>query len=409
MKTVRQLFLKPNQRDLDWRDIILIGLSFFVVFAATERSYVYAKQVIDYKSRQLSAKINPKVPKRVLGVASVRGKEIEAQKRQIPDYISQDIFIVYDGKTFVINPAQIDLFIRRCDVEGQKLYCVKVGSIRSFIESKKNIISQGSCEKDVLTNNKGTYTYCTRDQGIDYDEMVNQIVTILTQRIEVYEIIEEHSVFDSKLGKMVLDEASLMSSVRGEEGVKGFNNLQDVGLKNSTGLTNNARNSVGNIDVQDGRQLMDIFAVKSRIEPVYKEVPATNGKYADKYIEIDHSQQHLYAWENGEVIYDWEVSGVLDHYAVFGVFQIYEMAPQAWSDIAEKWMPFWMAYYWDPKQEAWFGLHGLVWWEDSEGVHYESEDSIGKKKSGGCIRVTVDQAEVLYNWTYSGMPVLIHP
>jgi lipoprotein-anchoring transpeptidase ErfK/SrfK len=117
----------------------------------------------------------------------------------------------------------------------------------------------------------------------------------------------------------------------------------------------------------------------------------------------------IYVWEDGKLKYEWGVSGVRDEYAVFGIFEVGEKATRAWSDIAQKWMPYWMSYYYDPIQETWFGLHGLVWWEDADGVHYEPESNIGIKRSGGCIRVTVENAKTLYEWAEPGTRILIHP
>ena len=95
---------------------------------------------------------------------------------------------------------------------------------------------------------------------------------------------------------------------------------------------------------------------------------------------------------------------------MYGVFKIHNKSENAWSPIAEKWMPYWMAYYYDASQAAWLGIHELVWWTDDSGEYVEeSSESIGQKKSGGCIRLDRGQAEELYNMVEVDMPVLIHP
>lgn len=152
------------------------------------------------------------------------------------------------------------------------------------------------------------------------------------------------------------------------------------------------------------------FSSGSSIElnRIYK--PGTGGEYTDeKYIELDHRRQRLYAWENGRLYKEWEVSGFYDYYAVFGVFDIINQSELAWSPIAEKWMPYWMAFYYDGRQEAWFGLHELVWWYDETGAYREeSSDSIGNMKSGGCVRLDRGEMVELYEWVDIGSHFLIY-
>jgi hypothetical protein len=136
----------------------------------------------------------------------------------------------------------------------------------------------------------------------------------------------------------------------------------------------------------------------------------TNGEYSEqKYIELDHQKQKIYAWENGELYKVWDASGFYDEYAVFGVFDIKNKSKKAWSPVVNKWMPYWMAFYYCKEQQAWFGIHELVWWTDETGARIEeSSDSIGQKKSGGCVRLDRGEMEVLYDWTTTGTPFLIH-
>jgi hypothetical protein len=273
----------------------------------------------------------------------------EDKKDKFPNFIVREIFIVGGRNNINISASQVEQFLKRCDFEGGLEPCVDVGRIRQYVKEIKGLLKKDR-KKEFISNNLGNYWYYIDDTDVDYELLVQDIVSILSYRINVVET-----------------ESSAAAGVN-----------------------------------------FDDFAIPKGVRIKYKEVPGTDGNYSDKYIEVDHSQQHLYVWEKGELVYDWEVSGVIDSYAVFGVFQIGEKSPEAWSDIAEKWMPYWMSYYFDPIQEAWFGIHGLVWWEDNLGVHYESEESIGNKKSGGCIRLTVENAEKLYNWTEPGTYVLIH-
>ena len=137
--------------------------------------------------------------------------------------------------------------------------------------------------------------------------------------------------------------------------------------------------------------------------------PGTRGEFADRYVEYDHVSQRLYAWDSGLLVNEWGASGFYDEYAVFGIFDLKNKADNAWSPIAEKWMPFWMAFYYSNNQKAWFGLHELVYWYDDEGNYREeSSDSIGFKKSGGCIRLDRGEMEELYDFAEVGMYFLIY-
>jgi lipoprotein-anchoring transpeptidase ErfK/SrfK len=306
----------------------------------------------------------------VLGVSRKQTETEEEKTRRslpsgFPELLVEDIFLVQENAfsaksgTIVINNSIIDNFLRECEAEGMQFYCVNVKEIRSFVNDKAQLFDKSDKSVVVTQNMKGKFSHKKTDLGLDSEALVEDIASLLTHRIRTYEIIV-------------------------------------------------AAGSVDPNGVSDQGNIENLTTIPNRVEITYKEVAGTNGEFASRYIEIDHSQQRMYVWEEGEVIHEWEVSGVLDEYAVFGVFEVGEKSTQAWSSLVDKWMPFWMAYYYDPIQQTWFGLHGLVWWEDSLGVHYESEESIGYKKSGGCIRTTVDNAEVLYNWADRGTPILIH-
>lgn len=286
---------------------------------------------------------------------------------QIPEdvdflaYITSDIYVQYRGMTVVLDRSDVMDFVRtdcpnteeHCGVE---VPCVKVNEVRDHVDVRLTKLWQSLMKYETLTNNKGSFTYEKSGWMPNKEGAVESIVKILSQRIENF----------SGMDCNVLGVSSDMNRQLGT-----VNNIV----------------SVGEVDN-----------------------PGTDGTYAAKYIEIDDSDQHLYAWENGEIVMEYDVSGFYLEYAVYGVFQVYEKSPNAWSPIAEKWMPYWLSYYYDPIQQAWFGIHELVWWDDENGVrHYESADSIGKRKSGGCIRLDRGPAKIVYDWADVGMPVLIHP
>jgi len=138
------------------------------------------------------------------------------------------------------------------------------------------------------------------------------------------------------------------------------------------------------------------------------DLPGTDGRYSRKYIEIDNSKQKLYYWENGKVEKIIKLSGPKYGFQVYGVFPIIDkgLDPIAPSG---NYMPYWMAFYYSPKQDSWYGLHALIWHYDNNGKKiYESLDNIGKRKSAGCIRMLVEDAKYLYSKMDRGDKVLIH-
>ncbi len=139
-----------------------------------------------------------------------------------------------------------------------------------------------------------------------------------------------------------------------------------------------------------------------------KDLPSTDGKYAEKYIEIDNTKQKLYVWKNGVVEKEILLSGPKEGYEVYGVFPIVDkgISPKAPTG---DYMPYWMAFYRSTSQDSWYGLHGLIWWYDANGkVVYEPETNIGVRKSGGCIRMVEADAKYLYENFDKGDPILIH-
>lgn len=136
--------------------------------------------------------------------------------------------------------------------------------------------------------------------------------------------------------------------------------------------------------------------------------PYTDGKYADKYIEVDNSTQQLFAWKNGEVIKTINLSAAKDDYVVRGVFPIVDKGvnPKAPSG---RYMPYWMGFYYSKSQESWYGLHGLVWWYDDNGkAVYEPRTNIGIRRSNGCVRMVKEDIKFLYENYDRGDHILIH-
>ncbi len=145
-----------------------------------------------------------------------------------------------------------------------------------------------------------------------------------------------------------------------------------------------------------------------RVEIDGKEGPGTDGKYADKYLEVDNSQQKLYVWKNGKVEKIIGLSGPVDGWEVYGVFPIVDKGREPVTSDG-KYMPYWMAFYHSQKQNSWYGLHGLIWkYEKDGGKWFEPESNIYTRQSAGCIRMLVEDAKYLYENFQKGDILLIH-
>lgn len=277
----------------------------------------------------------------------------------LPDHyalLTRDMYIVRDGATIVLSePSIAGFWGTYCKVTvdscGRELPCVDEQAVESYFSSVLMPLLQKKETVGVAESKFGSFTYRQSDFGIDAKRSAGLIVDALQGRIS--EVSEYGCDYDFSRGSSVVEDP-----------------IVAVGVVSA----------------------------------------GTDGAYAPKYIEVDQSQQHLYAWEEGRIVLDFPVSGFFDRYAFFGVYKIYNKSPNAWSPIAKKWMPFWMAYYYDPIQDAWMGIHEIVYWYDENGVYQqESSDSIGQQKSAGCIRLDRGKTEILYNWVEVDIPVLIHP
>ncbi|MCR4329011.1 MAG: L,D-transpeptidase [Candidatus Roizmanbacteria bacterium] len=137
--------------------------------------------------------------------------------------------------------------------------------------------------------------------------------------------------------------------------------------------------------------------------------PNTDGRYAQKYIEIDISQQRMYIWESGSVIATHSVSTGLYYPTPPGKYAILNKAPNAYSDIYHVWMPYWMAFYLDPKVNAYLGIHELPYWVDVTGTQIRRPSNfIGSPHTGGCVSLDVGEAQEVYNWAQVGTAVLVY-
>jgi len=142
------------------------------------------------------------------------------------------------------------------------------------------------------------------------------------------------------------------------------------------------------------------------------DAPSTNGKFASRYLEFDGSRQLMFMWEDGQYK-KFRISGAFKEYNPVGIHQIFTKSTIAWSRPTSKWMPYWQAFTFDPSQNAFLGIHALVYWypgltRTGERKIYEPESNIGKPASTGCLRLTVEDAKKVYDWTKVGDYIVVH-
>jgi len=126
------------------------------------------------------------------------------------------------------------------------------------------------------------------------------------------------------------------------------------------------------------------------------------------YIEVNLSRQHLWVWQDHNVIYDSPVtSGATGagFPTATGLFAIYykttnthlvgyQYGPRYNYDVfVQYWMPFYQG----------FGLHDASWRNGNFGgqdYYYGG--------SHGCVNLPLATAEFIYNWSHVGTPVWVH-
>jgi len=159
-----------------------------------------------------------------------------------------------------------------------------------------------------------------------------------------------------------------------------------------------------------------IYALKKRYEGTSIESvtihtdtgPNTDGKKANKYIEIDISQQKLFAFENGMLVYTYRVSTGKDYPTPIGEFSIQNKNGLAYSQIYNVWMPYWMGFTYSAEINASFGIHELPYYYSGENKIHRPNKFIGAPNTGGCVALDIGDAKSVYEFADIGTPVIIY-
>ncbi len=121
-----------------------------------------------------------------------------------------------------------------------------------------------------------------------------------------------------------------------------------------------------------------------------------------KYILVSISQQHLWAYDNGQEVYSFVASTGIHNGTRTGTFSVLDKIPSAYGATWNIWMPSWMGIYYAGTLEN--GIHALPILPNGATLW---EGFLGTPISYGCVVLGTYEAQELYNWADVGTPVEI--
>lgn len=158
------------------------------------------------------------------------------------------------------------------------------------------------------------------------------------------------------------------------------------------------------VDAETKHLLADLqsggFVVR---EPEYKRRGAdfSENNIADSYVEIDLGHQHLYLYIEGELILETDmVSGCMANGDATPA-GIYDLEYRTKNVVLRG--PTWESYvnYWMPFNGS-VGMHDATWRSEFGGDIYLHNGS------HGCVNLPYGMAQKIYEYVYSGMPVICY-
>jgi LysM repeat protein len=122
---------------------------------------------------------------------------------------------------------------------------------------------------------------------------------------------------------------------------------------------------------------------------------------SNKRIVIDLSEQHMYVYQDGALLYSWVTStGMPGAETVPGNFKVLNKLPNAYAYTWGLQMPYWLGIYWAGSLQN--GIHALPIMANGQLLW---EGYLGQPVSYGCIILSTEHAQILYNWAEVGTPV----
>lgn len=137
--------------------------------------------------------------------------------------------------------------------------------------------------------------------------------------------------------------------------------------------------------------------------------PNSDGTFANKYLEVDISQQKLFFFENGDLFKSYPVSTGLNYPTPPGNYKIKNKSPLGYSAIFSVWMPWWMAFDYRQDIDAYLGIHELPYQLKNGEKVYRFGNYIGNPKTGGCVALAPGDSKEVYDKSFPGMDLIIYP
>ena len=165
-----------------------------------------------------------------------------------------------------------------------------------------------------------------------------------------------------------------------------------------------AANNIANPSLIRAGQILNIPASgqpPAASQPTAAPIHAGTGSQG-KEIQIDISEQHLYAYQDNEMVFSLVVSTGIGNSTRIGTFKVLDKIPKAYSNAFNIWMPYWMGIYYSGSLEN--GIHGLPLLMN--GVELWG-NLLGSPATYGCIESKTSEAKKLYDWAEIGTPVII--
>jgi lipoprotein-anchoring transpeptidase ErfK/SrfK len=122
----------------------------------------------------------------------------------------------------------------------------------------------------------------------------------------------------------------------------------------------------------------------------------------DKLILVDISEQHLYAYESGNLVFSFVASTGMGNSTRIGAFAVQSKIPNAYGALWNIWMPDWLGIYYSGSLEN--GIHSLPILSNGARLW---DGYLGTPISYGCVVLGIEESRMLYDWAEIGTPVVI--
>lgn len=130
------------------------------------------------------------------------------------------------------------------------------------------------------------------------------------------------------------------------------------------------------------------------------DASAPSVSQSGKYILVSISEQHLYAYENNNLVYSFVASTGMNNATRVGNFAVQDKIPSAYGATWNIWMPDWLGIYYAGSLEN--GIHALPILSNGATLW---AGFLGTPISFGCVVLGTSEAQQLYNWADVGTPV----